>query len=115
MANFGSNPKEELLTHERILLQTIKFDLQVQHPYFFLLKYAKSLRGVVWRCGLEGGLEFTKSVVFCIVGDKRKTEELVQTAWTFVNDRFVRFLIFFHFLFLLLVLFYSTAQQPEGL
>ncbi len=45
MANFGSNPKEELLTHERILLQTIKFDLQVQHPYAFLLKYAKALRG----------------------------------------------------------------------
>ena len=45
MANFGSNPKEELLTHERILLQTIKFDLQVQHPYSYLLKFAKSLKG----------------------------------------------------------------------
>jgi len=53
MANFGSNPKEELLTHERILLQTIKFDLQVQHPYFFLLKYAKTLRGVAWVCGWD--------------------------------------------------------------
>lgn len=49
MANFGSNPKEELLTHERILLQTIKFDLQVQHPYSYLLKFAKSLKGV-WSC-----------------------------------------------------------------
>lgn len=46
MANFGSNPKKELLTHERILLQTIKFDLQVQHPYFYLLKFAKSLKGM---------------------------------------------------------------------
>ncbi len=45
MANFGSNHKEELLTHERILLQTIKFDLQVQHPYSYLLKFAKSLKG----------------------------------------------------------------------
>ena len=45
MANFGSNPKEELLTHERILLQTIKFDLQVEHPYSYLLKIAKSLKG----------------------------------------------------------------------
>lgn len=45
MANFGNNPKEELLTHERILLQTIKFDLQVQHPYSYLLKFAKSLKG----------------------------------------------------------------------
>ena len=37
--------QEEVMTMERILLQTIKFDLQVQHPYQFLLKYAKHLRG----------------------------------------------------------------------
>ena len=37
--------QEEVMTLERILLQTIKFDLQVEHPYGFLLKYAKSLRG----------------------------------------------------------------------
>lgn len=37
--------QEELLVLERILLQSIKFDLQVDHPYAFLLKYAKSLRG----------------------------------------------------------------------
>ena len=48
MANFGGNPKEELLTHERILLQTIKFDLQVQHPYSYLLKFAKSLKGSLY-------------------------------------------------------------------
>ena len=30
---------------ERILLQTIKFDLQVDHPYQFLLRYAKQLKG----------------------------------------------------------------------
>lgn len=30
---------------ERILLQTIKFDLQVKHPYQFLLRYAKQLKG----------------------------------------------------------------------
>lgn len=44
-AGFGNNPKEELLTHERILLQTIKFDLQVEHPYGFLLKFAKEFKG----------------------------------------------------------------------
>ena len=49
MANFSSNPKEELLTHERILLQTIKFDLQVEHPYSYLLKIAKSLKGKGYR------------------------------------------------------------------
>lgn len=32
---------------ERILLQTIKFDLQVEHPYQFLLKYAKQLKGKI--------------------------------------------------------------------
>ena len=47
MAQFGSNAKEELLTHERILLQTIKFDLQFEHPYSYLLKFAKGLRGEV--------------------------------------------------------------------
>ncbi|MEE6494492.1 hypothetical protein FKM82_017154 [Ascaphus truei] len=31
---------------ERILLQTIKFDLQVEHPYQFLLKYAKQLKDI---------------------------------------------------------------------
>lgn len=36
---------------ERILLQTIKFDLQVEHPYMFLLRYVKQLKGEigVWR------------------------------------------------------------------
>ena len=44
-AGFGANPKEELLTHERILLQTIKFELQLEHPYSYLLKFAKELKG----------------------------------------------------------------------
>lgn len=33
------------MTLERILLQTIRFDLQVEHPYSYLIKYAKSLKG----------------------------------------------------------------------
>ena len=36
--------QEEVMTLERILLQTIKFDLQVEHPYQYLLKYAKMLK-----------------------------------------------------------------------
>lgn len=48
---------------ERILLQTIKFDLQVNHPYSSLIKYAK-----------------------CLKGDGIKLERMVQNAWTFVND-----------------------------
>ncbi|XP_014242845.1 cyclin-K [Cimex lectularius] len=62
-ATFGDDPKEEVMTLERILLQTIKFDLQVEHPYHFLLKYAK-----------------------CLKGDKTKLQKMVQMAWTFVND-----------------------------
>ena len=37
--------QEEVMVLERILLQTIKFDLQVDHPYQFLLRYAKQLKG----------------------------------------------------------------------
>ncbi|XP_060524311.1 cyclin-K [Cylas formicarius] len=62
-ATFGEDPKEEVMTLERILLQTIKFDLQVEHPYSYLLKYAK-----------------------CLKGDKTKLQKMVQMAWTFVND-----------------------------
>nr|XP_043903708.1 cyclin-K-like [Solea senegalensis] len=62
-AQFGDDPKEEVMVLERILLQTIKFDLQVEHPYQFLLRYAKQLKG-----------------------DKNKVQRLVQMAWTFVND-----------------------------
>lgn len=42
---FGEDAKEEVMTLERILLQTIRFDLQVEHPYGYLIKYAKSLKG----------------------------------------------------------------------
>lgn len=55
--------KEEVMTLESILLQTIKFDLQVEHPYGFLVKYAK-----------------------CLKGDQVKLQKMVQMAWNFVND-----------------------------
>lgn len=42
--------QEEVMTLERILLQTIKFDLQVEHPYGYLLKYAKCLKGETHIC-----------------------------------------------------------------
>ncbi|XP_076313676.1 uncharacterized protein LOC143226520 [Tachypleus tridentatus] len=63
ISQFGEDSKEEVMTLERILLQTIKFDLQVDHPYRHLLKYAKSLKG-----------------------DKQKLQKVVQMAWTFIND-----------------------------
>ena len=42
---YGDDPIKEIMMYERILLQTIKFDLQVDHPYTYLLKYAKTLNG----------------------------------------------------------------------
>jgi hypothetical protein len=48
---------------ERILLKTIKFDLQVDHPYRFLIEYAKCLKST-------GG----------------PPKEVVQKAWNFIND-----------------------------
>ena len=46
-----------------VLLQTIKFDLQVDHPYTSILLFAKSLKG-----------------------DRNKLQKMVQMSWTFVND-----------------------------
>ncbi|XP_046914270.2 cyclin K [Dermatophagoides farinae] len=60
---FGDDPKEEVLTLERIVLQTIRFDLQVEHPYRFLVSYAK-----------------------CFKGNKDKIQGMLQMAWTFTND-----------------------------
>jgi hypothetical protein len=60
---FGEDPKETVMIMERILLQTINFDLQVDHPYRHLLNYAKHLNA-----------------------DRDEMQELVQTAWTFIND-----------------------------
>lgn len=51
------------MTLESILLQTIKFDLEIDHPYNFLVSYAK-----------------------CLKGDKAKIQSMVQMAWSFVND-----------------------------
>ena len=45
-AQFGDDPKEEVLTFEKVLLQTIKFDLTVEHPYKYMLQYAKGLKGM---------------------------------------------------------------------
>jgi cyclin T len=52
--------RAEILTCEKSLLQTIAFDLTVEHPYKFILDYIKSVKG---------------------------EKEIAQTAWNFVNDR----------------------------
>lgn len=76
------------MTLERILLQTIKFDLQVEHPYSYLLKYAKCLKGThmnlintIMNHTLNNKIHYGY-----IAGDKNKLQKMVQMAWTFVND-----------------------------
>lgn len=64
LASFGDDPKEEVITMERILLKTIKFDLQIDHPYRFLIEYAKCLKS-------NGAVP---------------KEQVVQKAWNFIND-----------------------------
>lgn len=60
---FGEDPKETVMIMERILLQTLNFNLQVDHPYNHMLRYAKE----TW-------------------GDQGEIEKIVQMAWTFIND-----------------------------
>ncbi|XP_049848171.1 uncharacterized protein LOC126311255 [Schistocerca gregaria] len=54
--------RDRLLVLERVVLQTITFDLSIEHPYKFVLEQAKQLWGQT---------------------DHR---EFAQTAWNFVND-----------------------------
>lgn len=63
--HFSDESIKDIMVHERILLQTIKFDLQVDHPYGYLLKYAKTLKG-----------------------NQEQINSMVQMAWTFINDSF---------------------------
>lgn len=63
-AQFGEDPREEVMILERILLQTMNFDLQVDHSYSYLLRYAKNIKNV----------------------DDAKKQKMVQMAWTFIND-----------------------------
>lgn len=69
-AQFGSDQKEEILTLERILLQTLRFDLEVEHPYEHLVRYAKQIK-VVHR----GQNDVTVPL-----------EKLIGPAWAFLND-----------------------------
>ncbi|TKR64028.1 hypothetical protein L596_024625 [Steinernema carpocapsae] len=54
---------EEVMALERVILQTMRFDLSVDHPYKYLLSYAKNF-----------------------IMDKDTMGRVVQNAWTFAND-----------------------------
>uniref|UniRef100_A0A1I7Z6U9 CYCLIN domain-containing protein n=1 Tax=Steinernema glaseri TaxID=37863 RepID=A0A1I7Z6U9_9BILA len=63
---FNSRPEklvDEVMALERVILQTMKFDLSVDHPYKYLLRYAK---------------------IFLL--EKDVMGKVVQNAWTFAND-----------------------------
>jgi len=51
--------RDKILTHELIVLQTIAFDMTIEHPYKSLLTYVKQIQG---------------------------SRNLAQVAWNFVND-----------------------------
>lgn len=63
--SFNEETIKDIMTYEKILLQTIKFDLQVDHPYGYLVKYAKTLKG-----------------------NQEKINSLVQMTWGFINDSY---------------------------
>jgi cyclin T len=56
--------RTELLSCEKGILQTIAFELTVEHPYKFLLEY------------------ITK------IGELSLSKDLAQSAWNFINDRY---------------------------
>ena len=64
-ASFGANPREEIMAFERVLLQTIKFDLQVDHPQDFIVSFVKSLN---------------------VAENDQKVQNMVQVAWNLAND-----------------------------
>jgi len=51
--------RDKILTHELIVLQTVAFDMTIEHPYKYLLMYVKQIQG---------------------------NRNLAQVAWNFVND-----------------------------
>lgn len=70
-AQFGTDAKEEILTLERILLQTLRFDLDVEHPYKYFVLYKKHF--VIVRAGLK---------------DDQVHKDFCQSVWTFLNDSY---------------------------
>ena len=50
---------------ERVLLQTIKFDLQIDHPHDFIVSFVKSLN---------------------VAENDQKVQNMVQVAWNLAND-----------------------------
>jgi len=63
--------KESLLTHERVILQTISFDLTIKHPYHTMIKMCKELKEIQ---------------DFGELGPQKGARRLAQVAFNFSND-----------------------------
>lgn len=72
-AQFGSmeDAKDELMAMERVLLQTIKFDFNIEHAHKFIIQYCEELRADVLS-----------------VLHEDKVKEMVQQSWNFANDSY---------------------------
>lgn len=72
-AQFGTleEAKDELMAMERVLLQTIKFDFNVEHAHKYIIQYCEELRE-----------DLQKSI------DEEKVKEMVQQSWNFANDSY---------------------------
>lgn len=73
--------KERVLIAERVLLQTISFDLMVEHPYRHLKPFAMSIPVPTNLFTPEMTQEDR------INAHRAFTQSIVQRAWNFVNDR----------------------------
>lgn len=60
---FGRNPKDEILATEKVLVEGLRFDLLIELPYFYLMKFIRLLQG-----------------------DPETIAHLMKMSWTFVND-----------------------------
>lgn len=75
--------REQVLHHEFLLLQTLGFDLNVEHPYKTLLVWIKFLKGKLkfFLFSKNKNTDYI-SIISLNLADK----ELAQIAWNFVND-----------------------------
>jgi len=62
---YAKDTTHDIMNFERILLDTLRFDLQVEHPYNYLVNYAK---------------------IFEV--DKDVKKQISTFAWTFINDSY---------------------------
>lgn len=74
--------RDLIVTTEQVVLRGIGFQIEVQLPYLYLLNYCKLLDGMP-TCMMM-------TVSRCMSNDDDVVgTDILQTSWTFVNDRYV--------------------------